>query len=102
MDETGGMVRERPFRSPHHTITRMAMIGGGLVAKPGEISLAHRGILFLDEMTEFNPSILNTLRQPLEDQQIQLIKNQCFYTFPAAFLLVGAANPCNAALFDND
>ncbi len=101
--EGQGLVTHRPIRAPHHTITRAAMIGGGQRPVPGEISLSHRGILFLDEMTEYEPSVLNLLRQPLEDQQIQINRNQCSYQFPAAFLLVGAANPCHCGHYlEND
>jgi len=94
LNESEGLITRRPFRSPHHTITRSAMIGGGSIPKPGEASLAHRGVLFLDEMTEFDPAILDTLRQPLEEQQIRISRSLDTFVFPASFLLVGAANPC--------
>jgi magnesium chelatase family protein len=81
-----GLVRCRPFRAPHHTISRSALIGGGAIPAPGEISLAHLGVLFLDEMTEIAPELLDSLRQPLEEHCVKLD--------PADFILVGAANPC--------
>lgn len=102
LNEEEGLVMKRPFRAPHHTITRAAMIGGGIVPKPGEVSLAHRGVLFLDEMTEFDPSILDTLRQPLEEQQILISRSQSTIVFPASFLLVGAANPCRCGNYYDD
>ena len=89
-----GLLQTRPFRAPHHSISRTAMIGGGAVPVPGEISLAHHGVLFLDEMTEFMPDTLDLLRQPLEDRQIRLIRLHHNMIYPADFMLVGAANPC--------
>jgi magnesium chelatase family protein len=89
-----GLIKNRPFRSPHHTITRPALVGGGACPIPGEISLAHKGVLFLDEMTEFQPEILDLLRQPLEEQCVRLGRLHYNMTYPADFLLVGAANPC--------
>ncbi len=89
-----GLIWQRPFRSPHHTITRTALTGGGSIPAPGEISLAHLGILFLDEMTEFMPETLDLLRQPLEEQAIRLTRLYHKITYPADFMLIGAANPC--------
>lgn len=102
LNEAEGMLVRRPFRAPHHSITRAAMIGGGIGPKPGEISLAHRGVLFLDEMTEFDPAILDMLRQPLEDQEIRISRCQSTVVFPSAFLLVGAANPCRCGNYYDD
>ncbi len=85
---------KRPFRNIHHTITKTALVGGGTRIKPGEISLAHGGVLFLDELPEFNKAVLEVLRQPLEDKKIQIIRNKGNYEFPADIMLVAAMNPC--------
>ncbi|MGC8852348.1 MAG: YifB family Mg chelatase-like AAA ATPase [Hydrogenobacter sp.] len=88
------IIKTRPFRSPHHTASDVSLIGGGTVPMPGEISLAHRGILFLDEMTEFSRKTLEVLRQPLEDGYVNITRASAKVRFPAEFLLVGAINPC--------
>lgn len=94
LGEGGGLLTRRPFRAPHHSASKTALIGGGAVPAAGEISLAHHGVLFLDEMTEFMPDALDLLRQPLADRQIRLARLHHSITYPADFLLVGAANPC--------
>lgn len=88
------LMTERPFLSPHHTMTGRALAGGGKIPAPGIVTLAHRGILFLDEMPEFKRETLDILRQPLEDRQIQLARSTGNYIYPADFMLVGAMNPC--------
>lgn len=94
-----GLLKRRPFRSPHHTVTTTAMIGGGANPKPGEITLAHRGVLFLDELPEFSPAIINALRQPLEDGFVNITRAKGTYRFPSRILLAGAMNPCQCGFW---
>lgn len=96
LKEKGALV-ERPFRSPHHTISDAGMIGGGAVPKPGEVSLAHNGVLFLDELPEFRRRILEDLRQPVEDGRVTVSRSSMSITFPSSFMLVAAMNPCEDA-----
>ncbi len=89
-----GLVKTRPFRAPHHTVSNIALVGGGATPKPGEVSMAHRGVLFLDELPEFQKSALEVLRQPLEDHQVTISRATHSSTYPANFMLVSAMNPC--------
>ena len=95
------LILERPFREVHHTTTTSALIGGGLIPRPGEISLADKGVLFLDEIAEFQKPVLEMLRQPLEEHFIKIIRNRGVYHFPAEFLLVAAMNPCPCGNYPN-
>lgn len=92
-------VAQRPFQAPHHAVTTAGLLGGGRMAKPGLVSLCHHGVLFLDEFTEFKPEVLETLRQPLEEKEVTVSRLQATYTYPAAFQLVAAMNPCPCGFY---
>lgn len=94
LDVNKTVIRERPFRSPHHTSSDISLVGGGRYPRPGEITLAHRGVLFLDELPEFSRSVLEVLRQPLEDGRVNVARASQSLSFPAQFLLVASQNPC--------
>jgi magnesium chelatase family protein len=98
----GQLIKERPFRAPHHNASTNSLIGGGNNATPGEISLAHNGVLFLDEIAEFGKKTLEALRQPMEDQAVTISRVKYTNTFPASFMLVAAMNPCPCGYYGND
>jgi magnesium chelatase family protein len=98
---SGSLMTERPYRSPHHTISDMALVGGGAYPQPGEISLAHNGVLFLDELPEFKRSVLEVMRQPLEDRQVTISRSRSSVEYPASFMLIASMNPCPCGFYNH-
>lgn len=98
---TEGLLTQRPFRSPHHTISDVALVGGGSFPQPGEISLAHNGVLFLDELPEYKRTVLEVLRQPLEDRMVTISRSKFTVDYPAGFMLIAAMNPCPCGYYNH-
>ena len=99
LGDQAGLIAARPFRAPHHTISDAGLIGGGTMPRPGEVSLAHNGVLFLDELPEFHRHVLDVLRQPLEDGEVTIARALMSLSFPARFVLAAAMNPCQCGYF---
>ncbi len=101
LPENSTLVSKRPFRSPHHTITDVALVGGGGIPQPGEISLAHNGVLFLDELPEFKRTVLEVMRQPMEERRVTISRAKVAVDFPASFMLMASMNPCPCGFYNH-
>src|ERR1051325_10742161 len=101
LPENASLISKRPFRSPHHTISDVALVGGGGIPQPGEISLAHNGVLFLDELPEFKRTVLEVMRQPMEERRVSIARAKVSIDFPASFMLIASMNPCPCGFYNN-
>ena len=101
LPENASLINKRPFRSPHHTITDVALVGGGGIPQPGEISLAHNGVLFLDELPEFKRTVLEVMRQPMEERRVTISRAKVALDFPANFMLIASMNPCPCGYYNH-
>ncbi len=101
LPENATLVSKRPFRSPHHTISDVALVGGGGIPQPGEISLAHNGVLFLDELPEFKRTVLEVMRQPMEERRVTISRAKVAVDFPASFMLIASMNPCPCGYYNH-
>ncbi|MCS6935657.1 MAG: YifB family Mg chelatase-like AAA ATPase, partial [Chitinophagales bacterium] len=101
LDKNCSLIYERPFRAPHHTVSDVALVGGGSYPQPGEISLAHNGVLFLDELPEFKRTVLEVMRQPMEERKVTISRSKLSVTYPANFMLIASMNPCPCGYFNH-
>jgi magnesium chelatase family protein len=101
LPENSTLISKRPFRSPHHTISDVALVGGGTNPQPGEISLAHNGVLFLDELPEFKRTVLEVMRQPMEERRVTISRAKVAIDFPASFMLLASMNPCPCGFYNH-
>ena len=101
LPENSSLISRRPFRSPHHTTSDVALVGGGSVPQPGEISLAHNGVLFLDELPEFKRTVLEVMRQPMEERKVSISRTKMILDFPASFMLLASMNPCPCGYYNH-
>jgi len=101
LPENASLISKRPFRSPHHTVSDAALVGGGGVPQPGEISLAHNGVLFLDELPEFKRTVLEVMRQPMEERRVTISRAKVALDFPANFMLIASMNPCPCGFYNH-
>jgi magnesium chelatase family protein len=101
LPENSSLISKRPFRSPHHTISDVALVGGGGIPQPGEISLAHNGVLFLDELPEFKRTVLEVMRQPMEERKVSISRAKVAVDFPASFMLIASMNPCPCGFYNH-
>lgn len=101
LPENSTLISKRPFRSPHHTISDVALVGGGGIPQPGEISLAHNGVLFLDELPEFKRTVLEVMRQPMEERRVTISRAKVAVDFPASFMLIASMNPCPCGYYNH-